>query len=129
MRIKSSYAELRERRRLRDQARMPQIVARNRRWRAANYEKMTANNVIQSARIRARNNAFIRSVKDAPCMDCGVKHIPFAMDFDHVRGVKARNVSKLTYCSLDRLRAEIAKCDVVCSNCHRYRTFKRLNAN
>jgi hypothetical protein len=47
------------------------------------------------------------------------------MDFDHVRGEKQSNVASLVGMSAseERLRAEIAKCDVVCANCHRERTY------
>ena len=48
------------------------------------------------------------------------------MDLDHVRGGKEFKVSdavQLAYgVSLERSWAEIAKCDVVCANCHRVRT-------
>jgi hypothetical protein len=55
------------------------------------------------------------------------------MDFDHVRGVKevilgsarVRGFARGYAVSLDRVLAEIDKCDVVCSNCHRERTHKR----
>lgn len=46
------------------------------------------------------------------------------MDFDHRPDeVKVKNVSQLK--TLDDVKAEIAKCDVVCSNCHRLRTKRR----
>jgi hypothetical protein len=65
--------------------------------------------------------------KQKPCADCGGTFHPVAMDFDHVRGEKLNEVSTLlrTGSSLETLKAEIAKCDVVCSNCHRVRTFTR----
>jgi hypothetical protein len=48
------------------------------------------------------------------------------MDLDHVRGRKEFKVSEVVQkaysISLERLQAEIAKCDVVCANCHRVRT-------
>jgi hypothetical protein len=46
---------------------------------------------------------------------------------DHVRGEKVGNVAKLIghYCGWDDLLDEIAKCEVVCSNCHRERTHQR----
>lgn len=47
------------------------------------------------------------------------------MDFDHVRGEKVFTLGQVrqirTY-SLVRIQEEIAKCDVVCANCHRERT-------
>lgn len=49
------------------------------------------------------------------------------MDFDHVRGEKKFNlaVAANKNISIARIQDEIAKCDVVCANCHRERTFKR----
>lgn len=49
------------------------------------------------------------------------------MDFDHVQGVKVGNVGKMVNeaVSVETLMAEIAKCEVVCANHHRIRTFER----
>jgi lysyl-tRNA synthetase class I len=48
------------------------------------------------------------------------------MDFDHVRGRKQANVAELiNTLSKKRLDEEIAKCEIVCSNCHRVRTHMR----
>lgn len=61
--------------------------------------------------------------KDKPCVDCGEKHSPWKMDFDHVRGTKVENVSTLvTDGTTEQLLQEIDKCDVVCARCHRIRT-------
>jgi len=86
----------------------------------------------QSARARESRRGrqdFIDSIKLAKgCADCGTRlpH-PEIYDFDHKPGViKARPVSAfLTSGSMDELVAEIAKCDVVCANCHRIRTRQR----
>jgi hypothetical protein len=50
------------------------------------------------------------------------------MDFDHMGGHhKKNNVSRmmLTDCSLKTIKEEIKKCELVCANCHRIRTFRR----
>lgn len=48
------------------------------------------------------------------------------MDFDHI-GEKRLEVSRLLYVSgTAALLEEIAKCEVVCANCHRIRTKRRL---
>jgi hypothetical protein len=49
------------------------------------------------------------------------------MDFDHVSGKKENNVGTMVAhgWNRDRVLAEIAKCDLVCANCHRIRTKKR----
>jgi hypothetical protein len=71
---------------------------------------------------------FVRQEKDKPCMDCGRKYGYWCMDFDHRDASKKLTTVALASRSrsLDTLRQEIAKCDLVCSNCHRTRTFRRL---
>lgn len=46
------------------------------------------------------------------------------MDFDHVRGEKSYDVSKMVQLAfgLETIKFEIGKCDLVCANCHRVRT-------
>lgn len=69
---------------------------------------------------------FIQSFKRCPCADCGVQYPPFVMDFDHRNPAeKSFTISVGLTHTLDRLAEEIAKCDVVCANCHRVRTFTR----
>lgn len=70
---------------------------------------------------------FLIECKDVPCTDCGIKYPPFVMDFDHVRGTKSFNLSRAASkrISLDVLKEEINKCEVVCANCHRLRTHSR----
>lgn len=72
---------------------------------------------------------WLAAIKSVPCMDCGVSYDPFVMDFDHVRGVKEFHISQACTrgISLERIKAEIKKCDLVCSNCHRIRTLTRHN--
>lgn len=85
---------------------------------------------IESKRIQAhreKNYDFVKRYKESnPCKDCGVRYPHYVVDLDHVRGDKKYNVSKMTTYSKARILEEIAKCDVVCSNCHRARTHARL---
>jgi hypothetical protein len=82
--------------------------------------------LVGKASLRKRKAEFISSAKDKPCEDCGVKYPPYVMDLDHVRGRKICNVSAMTAsASFKRIVEEISKCDVVCSNCHRERTYAR----
>ena len=61
-----------------------------------------------------------------PCMDCQQFFPPECMDFDHRDGAeKVDCVSLLLNRSWDVVLAEINKCDLVCSNCHRIRTKRR----
>ena len=76
---------------------------------------------------RQNAQAIVNAAKDKPCADCGVKYPPYVMDLDHVRGEKFKNVTKMIgRYSKEMLLEEIAKCEVVCSNCHRLRTWNRL---
>jgi len=63
---------------------------------------------------------------NSPCVDCEGTFPPCAMDFDHVRGTKKYNVSKMVAkrMSLDKILKEIEKCDVRCANCHRIKTYE-----
>ena len=71
---------------------------------------------------QSRNQAYLREVlAGSACRDCGERDA-VVLEFDH-RGEKRGNVSTMaTWASLATLRAEIAKCDVRCANCHRRRT-------
>lgn len=87
--------------------------------------------VEQSERAKARRliaaRAWVRNYLSAhPCLDCGVSDRD-VLEFDHVAGKQA-NISALAYdgASARRLSAEVARCEVVCVNCHRRRTASRL---
>ena len=71
---------------------------------------------------------WIRRYKDEHCcMDCDGRFPPECMDFDHVRGDKAFTISNSVITrSLEEIKAEIEKCDLVCANCHRVRTMIRV---
>jgi hypothetical protein len=59
------------------------------------------------------------------CADCGETD-PVVLEFDHVRGEKRCNIGqKLADMRWKDLLGEIAKCDVVCANCHKRRTARR----
>jgi hypothetical protein len=85
--------------------------------------------VRQAKRLRhQRNGAIIRAAKAVPCADCGQRYDCEQMDFDHVRGSKSFNIGNAWWdTSVERLLAEIAKCDVVCAVCHRLRTVARVS--
>lgn len=73
---------------------------------------------------RQKRVDFIRKAKEKPCADCGKSYPYYVMDFDHLSDKKFTLGSGYNY-SVDTIKSEIAKCDVVCSNCHRERTFRR----
>jgi hypothetical protein len=79
---------------------------------------------------KASKFAWLADEKSQPCTDCGQCFNPVAMQFDHVpaRGVKLFMIGQ-TACgsrrTLAELKAERAKCDLVCANCHAIRTSER----
>jgi hypothetical protein len=77
---------------------------------------------------REINNPIVLKLKEGPCWDCGRRYHPFAMEFDHIkgRGEKKFIISQGLDNPLALVLEEIAKCDLVCSNCHRIRTRSRM---
>jgi hypothetical protein len=82
-------------------------------------------------RRRVRHAEFIvwyQELKSGkPCTDCGGIFHPAAMQWDHLPGTDKRaDVGELARkdCRATVL-AEIAKCELVCANCHAVRTFNR----
>lgn len=78
------------------------------------------------ARQVAKVNEWVRQYKsENPCTDCGQKFHYCQMDFDHLED-KEFNIATMKS-SISRIQEEIKKCELVCSNCHRLRTFIRGN--
>lgn len=72
---------------------------------------------------------IIRGYKeDSGCVDCGSKYPHYMLEFDHrPEHRKLDNVYRvLKKYGIDMAWKEIAKCDVVCANCHKIRTWTRL---
>ncbi len=90
----------------------------------ANKEKYLEKN----RRRREKLRSFVRQLKEsAVCTDCKQKYPYYVMDFDHLENKEglvsyfAKNLQE------GALRRELEKCEIVCANCHRIRTFKRLS--
>lgn len=75
---------------------------------------------ISSALIAAEKN-------ERRCMDCNMLWPHVALDFDHVEGIKIVEISRAKRQTLSKVMAEIDKCDLICSNCHRIRTWNRAH--
>lgn len=75
---------------------------------------------------KKKSQDVMREHKSKPCVDCKQSYPWYVMDFDHIDpNTKINDVSRMIGSSLKSLEEEIAKCEVVCSNCHRKRTFQR----
>lgn len=83
---------------------------------------------------KARRKKAIRDLileaKNVPCADCDTFYPYYVMDFDHLSDKKF-NISEAArhYTSLETVISEIEKCEVVCANCHRIRTYERSNTD
>jgi hypothetical protein len=67
------------------------------------------------------------ALKGGPCSDCGNSYPPECMQWDHRLGeTKVRSISSMWSQSREKVLAEIAKCDLVCANCHAIRTKARI---
>src|SRR5690349_8420205 len=99
--------------------------------RAANVAYYQRNRSREIDRVKSRQAAtleLLRSLRSRPCADCHQRFAAPQMDFDHREGtVKAFRLTSGG--AMLRPKAtildEVAKCDVVCANCHRVRTQQR----
>lgn len=75
-----------------------------------------------------RRKERVQALKDMqPCVDCEVAYPFYVMQWDHVRGEKLLDLaSAKTSAAWEKVLTEIAKCDLVCANCHAARTWRRL---
>jgi len=98
-------------------------------YKQENYRQNRDKFVRRALEHKARLQQIVRTAKDCPCKDCGERYPPYVMDFDHREGeTKLFNIAdrgSRSWMSVADLENEIAKCDVVCANCHRERTHQR----
>lgn len=105
-------------------AKRPQSIASRKAW-----LKTDAGREYRSRAMMAhywRNREWIDAYKmERGCAECGFKKWPEALDFDHIdRSTKKFNISQTLRLYKNSLMAEIAKCQILCANCHRHKTKK-----
>lgn len=89
-----------------------------------------ANKTRRKEKVRADRAAYVAwldSLKEGKeCADCGRTYPPYVMEWDHMPGTEKKlvlaDVRRSTH-ARQRILDEIAKCELVCANCHRERTF------
>ena len=71
---------------------------------------------------RERNRKFINDfLIGKSCIDCGESD-PIVLEFDHFENKKDNLCEIIQNCSIERIEAEIKKCNIRCANCHRRKT-------
>ena len=76
-----------------------------------------------------RRKSLVIALKNGPCTDCGGSFPYYVMEFDHLPG-RGKKLFSISMAHSNDLRwglldEELAKCELVCSNCHRVRTVTR----
>ena len=97
----------------------------------SNCHRVRTDNRRPARKTNGRREAFrtwIASLKEAPCKDCKECFPAVAMDFDHVHGVKICGIAQMWSWGRSKVLVELAKCELVCANCHRLRTISRQAA-
>jgi ribosomal protein S15P/S13E len=67
---------------------------------------------------------LVSYLREHPCVDCGESD-PIVLEFDHLRDKEFGIASGIRSRPWPDVLDEIAKCEVVCANCHRRRTTRR----
>jgi hypothetical protein len=98
---------------------------------AAYHRRHRERRRLQKKQNRADFMGWYHALKEGkPCTDCGAVLPPRAMQWDHLPGnEKIDHVATLRQANnRRRILAEIAKCELVCANCHAVRTLARHGA-
>ena len=99
------------------------MVHRDQRLTNAAYYRRNREFEIARVRVRQRGSVeLLRELRERPCADCRGSFAPHQMDFDHRDGTVKRFTMMsggAMLRSTSALLDEVAKCDVVCANCHR----------
>ena len=80
----------------------------------------------RNVRSYLKRRELVQQIKSRACADCGIQYPYYVMDFDHREGeTKEYELHRIDRMTTRAILREIEKCDVVCANCHRVRTYKR----
>ncbi len=92
-----------------------------------NKQKYLDKSKVTNQEYEKRFRAFVfQYLSDHQCVNCGFSDIR-ALGFDHVKGKKRLDVSRMKTYAIETIAREIAKCEIRCANCHRIITSKRRN--
>ena len=97
----------------------------------ASRPRGTSRHLARRTAYRETHAKLLADLRAVPCLDCGGTFPFFVMQFDHRDSSEKRYVVSMMVgrTGKDRILAEVAKCDIVCANCHRERTYQRRRAS
>jgi len=103
------------------------IRTHNRGYVITEYDYSYSYSAIKGRERRAKNKTYVRHLKEiAACLDCKKIWPYYVLHFDHIRDKKRRISMAIRELSFNKLKEEISKCELVCANCHSFRTYNRL---
>jgi uncharacterized protein CbrC (UPF0167 family) len=105
---------------IRERSREQKFSPRDRAYKAAHQKRK-----------RDKNRERIYEIlKQSKCADCSEARWQL-LEFDHVRGVKINAISWLLSNGdpIETILTEIEKCETVCVNCHRIRSYERSGSS
>lgn len=77
--------------------------------------------------VASKRDMIYKLKENNPCIDCGKFYPYYVMQFDHLDN-KQKEISNMisqNY-AINSILNEVSKCELVCANCHRERTQKRV---
>ena len=92
------------------------------------YERNMALTKQRTKHRRKERDRYVLNYKihNSVCPDCNISWAPHQLDFDHISGNKKAGINQIVRNgTMKQLLEEIDKCELVCSNCHRHRTYMR----
>lgn len=92
---------------------------------AANRQRYIVNAGLRRKRVgEERMRMLVDYLREHPCVDCGEDDV-LVLEFDHLEDKLFGIGAAFRDRPLQAILAEMAKCEVVCANCHRRRTATR----
>lgn len=94
------------------------------------YQRNKENHIAKVKLRRSEKREFVIQYKmdHSFCTDCRVEYPYFILEFDHLPQFKKSfplSAAGSKDRSKEKIIEEIAKCEIVCANCHRIRTHRR----
>jgi hypothetical protein len=115
--MRGYYARNREAKRAKDQAYYERTREERLAYQREYYRNNKAKVTEREARYRREAAEIIAEARKQPCADCGGTFPPSCMQFHHVDPTtKEGDVRAMGHPT--RVKREMAKCVVICANCH-----------